>query len=136
MERAKQSGQPLAIEFVIPPEGGPMSIDAFAIPKDAPHPEEAYALLDFLLRPDIAARDARATGLTSGDEGGDREELARLFPEGAVYPALQMLIDQEWTRLKAGEEESAKGKKVNPHIRTVEPRSGAKAKKLSHAPHS
>ena len=29
-----------------------MSLDTIAIPKDAPHPDEAYVFIDFLLRPD------------------------------------------------------------------------------------
>ncbi len=38
MERAKQGGAPATIRFVLPKEGAPMSIDACAIPNDAPHP--------------------------------------------------------------------------------------------------
>ncbi|HLJ72904.1 MAG TPA: extracellular solute-binding protein [Roseiarcus sp.] len=129
MERAKQSGQPISVRFVIPREGAPMSIDSFAIPKDAPHPDDAYALLDFLLRPDIAARNARATGVASGDDGGDEEAFKRLSPEGAISPALEALVDQEWTRIKGGEKEGASGKKANPHILTIEPRGGGKAKR-------
>lgn len=129
MERAKQSGHAIAVRFVIPREGAPMSIDSFAIPKDAPHPDDAYALLDFLLRPDIAARNARATGVSSGEDGGDEEEFKRLSPEGAISPALEALVDQEWTRIKGGEKEGTSGKKTNPHILTIEPRGGGKAKR-------
>jgi putrescine transport system substrate-binding protein len=127
MERAKQSGQPAVIRFVIPKEGAPMSIDAFAIPKDAPHLDDAYALLDFLLRPDIAARNARATGVSSGDDGGGEEAFKLLSPEGAIDPALSALVDKEWLQIKAGEPEGAGAKAANPHIRIIEPRDRAKA---------
>ena len=98
--RAAQGGRTRDIRFVVPKEGAPMSIDALAIPRDAPHPSEAYALLDFLLRPEIAARDARATGLPSGEDPGAEEILKRLFPTGAVDPALAPVIDKEWARVK------------------------------------
>jgi putrescine transport system substrate-binding protein len=101
MERAKQGGLALTIRFVVPREGAPMSIDAFAIPKNAPHVEDSYALLDFLLRPDIAARNARVAGATSGDEGGDDELFKRLSPAAAMEPAQAALVDKEWARVKA-----------------------------------
>jgi putrescine transport system substrate-binding protein len=101
MERAKQGGQKTSIRFVIPKEGAPMSIDAFAIPKNAPHVEDAYALLDFLLRHDIAARNARVTGVSSGEDGGSEEDFKRLSPAAAVEPAVAAQIEKEWTRVKS-----------------------------------
>jgi putrescine transport system substrate-binding protein len=139
MERAKQGGSPATIRFVLPREGAPMSIDAFAIPKDAPHPDDAYALLDFLLRPDVATRDARATGLSSGEDGGDEQAFKGFAPEAAIDPTLQMLVDKEWQTIKGGEVGATRAKanphieKANPHIRTVEPKGKAKAKRASHA---
>ena len=43
-----------------------MLLDNLAIPKDAPHVEEAYAFIDFLLRPAIAARNTNFTHLANG----------------------------------------------------------------------
>jgi len=37
-----------------------------AIPKDAPHPEEAYMFIDYLMRPDVAARNTNATHFANG----------------------------------------------------------------------
>jgi putrescine transport system substrate-binding protein len=78
-----------------------MSLDALAIPTGAPHPAQAYALLDYLLRPDIAARNASATGLSSGEDSGDEETLKRLFPTGAVNGALDSFVEKEWLRVLA-----------------------------------
>jgi putrescine transport system substrate-binding protein len=101
MTRAAQQGRAADIRFVAPKEGAPMSLDAFAIATRAPHPAQAYELLDFLLRPEIAARNARATGLTSGEDAGDEETLKRLFPTGAVDASLAPLIEKEWARVRA-----------------------------------
>ena len=70
--------RPLEHPLRLPREGGALSIDAFAIPRDAPHPDEAYALLDFLLRPDIAERDARAARLVSAQAAGQDAILKRV----------------------------------------------------------
>jgi putrescine transport system substrate-binding protein len=99
--RAKQGDRKADIGFVVPKEGAPMSLDAFAIPKDAPHLAESYALLDFLLLPDVAARNAHATGLSSGEDSGGEDVLKRLFPTGAVDPGLSPVIEKEWARVKA-----------------------------------
>jgi len=101
MTRAAQQGRTADIRFVTPKEGAPMSLDALAIPTRAPHPAQAYALLDFLLQPEIAARDARATGLSSGEDSGDEDTLKRLFPIGAVDANLALSIDKEWARIRA-----------------------------------
>jgi putrescine transport system substrate-binding protein len=99
--RAKEGARNLDIRFVVPKEGAPMSLDALAIPRDAPHPSESYALLDFLLRPDIAARDARATGLLSGEDAGAEDVLKRLFPTGALEANLAPIVAKEWARVLA-----------------------------------
>jgi putrescine transport system substrate-binding protein len=44
------------IKVILPQEGALMWIDTLASPVDAPHKENAYKLLDFLLRPEIAAQ--------------------------------------------------------------------------------
>jgi len=100
--RSREGGAPLNIRFALPKEGGALSLDAFAIPRDAPHPSEAYALLDFLLRPDIAARDARAARLVGAQAAGEDEILKRLSPEGAYDARLAAAIQTEWARLRAG----------------------------------
>jgi putrescine transport system substrate-binding protein len=44
------------IKIVFPKEGSVMWIDSVAIPSDAPHIDNAYKFIDFLLRPDISAK--------------------------------------------------------------------------------
>lgn len=42
------------LHFIFPKDGFEIWVDSFAILKNAPHPENAYRFLDFLLRPEIA----------------------------------------------------------------------------------
>lgn len=78
-----------------------MAIQAFAIPSDATNPEQAYALLDFLLRPENAARDAKAAGLVSAEDSSQVETLKRLWPEGAFDESIATAVAKEWARLRA-----------------------------------
>ena len=99
--RAALSGEKRAFDFAMPKEGGPMSLDALAIPKDAPNPAIAYALADFLLRPDVAARNAATAGVTSSEAAGVDDALKKLWPTGALAPNLAAFADKEWARARA-----------------------------------
>lgn len=46
------------IQFVIPKEGASVWIDMLAIPKDAPNVENAHIFLNYMLRPDVAAKNS------------------------------------------------------------------------------
>lgn len=100
MARAAASGGPRNVRFALPREGGPMSVDAIAIPADAPNLSQSYALANFLLRSDIGARNAAAANVVSGDATGNDDTLKRLWPVGALTPALTALVDKEWARLR------------------------------------
>ena len=99
-QRAKKAGAHTEIGFVEPKEGGAVEIDAFAIPRDAPNPEVAYKLVDFLLTPEIAEENAHLAGLESSESAPDAELLKRLWPLGAFDDAYAQALEAEWTRLR------------------------------------
>ena len=100
--RSREGGAGLDIRFADPREGGPVSIDALAAPRDAPHPKEAAALMDYLLRPAVAAEAAAAAGMTSAEDGG-QQNFRGLWPVGVYNPALLPLIEKEWARTRGPE---------------------------------
>ncbi|HEX8993410.1 MAG TPA: spermidine/putrescine ABC transporter substrate-binding protein [Anaerolineales bacterium] len=57
----------IPVWYVIPSEGSQIWEDDWAIAAGAPNPAAAHAFLDFLLRPDIAAREARYTRYATGN---------------------------------------------------------------------
>jgi putrescine transport system substrate-binding protein len=56
--RATEAKVASDIRYVIPSEGALSWFDVLAIPSDAPNPVEAHAFIDFMLRPDVAAKNA------------------------------------------------------------------------------
>jgi putrescine transport system substrate-binding protein len=104
------------IDYVVPREGGLAFIDAFAIPKDAPHPDAAYAFLNHLLQPKMIATTASEMGYANAQPGSFAEVYAplaadpRIFPPDTVKakltlvkpvaPELLPVIDALWTRIK------------------------------------
>ena len=116
--RAREANNGVNVDYVIPREGSLMSLDNLAIPKDAPHVAEAYAFIDYLLRPEVAARNSSVTNFANGVSAskpfvdkavlenrsiypGD-EVMKRLFTVSANDLATQKVITREWTRIKSG----------------------------------
>ncbi|WP_263263333.1 extracellular solute-binding protein [Pseudomonas sp. RIT-PI-S] len=54
-DQARKAGRPYQVQYRIPREGTLVWQDNLAIPKSAPHPEAAKALIAFLLRPESLA---------------------------------------------------------------------------------
>lgn len=64
--RAQQLGERVKkkISFVIPREHAGAWCDLMAIPKNAPHPENAHKFINFMMRPEIAAKNLESTMTT------------------------------------------------------------------------
>ena len=90
---------PPNIRFAYPREGAPLALYAFAIPDTARSPDAAYRLLDALLDPDAARRNAAAAGVNSAEEATDLDQLKRLTPEPLFDAAISAAIQSEWKRL-------------------------------------
>src|SRR5256886_2646867 len=117
-DRAKEAGKGVDVAYTIPREGAISNYDVLAIPADAPHVRNAYLFLDYLLRPEIAARNSNlikyANAVTADIQPLDPgvrsdpgvypppEVRARLSPERPRPPAYQRLLTRMWTRFKSG----------------------------------
>ena len=101
--RSREGGAGFDIRFAEPREGGPIAIDALAEPRDAPHPKEAAALIDFLLRPAVAAEATASAGLASAQTAASTDNFRALWPVGVYDPKLVPAIEKEWARTRASE---------------------------------
>lgn len=85
-KRARGSDNGVDVGYVVPSEGTLMAFDTLAIPADAPHPAEAYAFIDFLLRPQIAARDTDATAFANSVPASQSFLTPDIRNDKAIYP--------------------------------------------------
>jgi putrescine transport system substrate-binding protein len=118
-DRVRESGGTFAYEFIVPREGGTHGWDMLAIPADAPHPREAHALIDFLLRPDVVAAVVNFQGvpidvpaarpLLRADLRDDPlispspEMRARQYPDRMPSPEASRARARVWTRFVAND---------------------------------
>lgn len=69
-ERAKENGSKDVIEALLPSTGALIFIDAIGIAKDAKHPNNAHAFIDFYLRAENAAAMANEMSYPTGNKAG------------------------------------------------------------------
>jgi spermidine/putrescine transport system substrate-binding protein len=79
------------IEYVLGAEGGELWSDFFAIPKGAPHTDAAYALIDFLVTPEVAAKEVLAHGYPVADSRVNALLPKELLDDPILYPAQELL---------------------------------------------
>jgi putrescine transport system substrate-binding protein len=116
--RAAEAKGGVAVGYAIPKEGAQLWFDNLAIPKDAPDTDEALALINYLLKPEVAARNTNfisyANGNLASQQFIDKAILndRTVYPDAATFAKLytisahdqktQRLINRLWTRIKTG----------------------------------
>jgi putrescine transport system substrate-binding protein len=116
--RAAEAKNGVEIGYTIPKEGAQMFFDNLAIPADAKNVSEAYALINYLYRPEIAATNTDFLSYANGNLTSqklinpkilsdkniypDDATLKKLFVITARDPAIQRVINRLWTRVKTG----------------------------------
>jgi putrescine transport system substrate-binding protein len=116
--RAAEARNDIEIGYAIPKQGAQMFFDNLAIPADAPHLAEAYELINYLYRPNVAAKNSDFLSYANGNLASqklidpkilgdkniypDEATLKNLFVITARDPATQRIINRLWTRVKTG----------------------------------
>ncbi len=117
-DRAEEAGNGVNVGYSIPVEGAPQWFDMLAIPADAKHPENAYAFINYLLEPQVAANNtnyiqyanpvASATPLVDEAIRNDPTIYppdavkAKLFTYAVNSPETDKLYTRLWTEIKTG----------------------------------
>ena len=118
-DRAAEAKQGVDVQVYLPKEGAQAVIDVMAIPADAPHPENAHAFINFMMRPDVVGPITNAVGYANAVEGAeafvsaerlqdpvvypDRETRDRMFVVPLKSPGFDRLRTRSWTRIKTGQ---------------------------------
>ncbi|HRO01355.1 polyamine ABC transporter substrate-binding protein [Nitrobacter sp. TKz-YC01] len=116
--RAAESRNGVEIGYAIPKEGAQMFFDNLAILLDARNVAEAYELINYLYRPDVAAKNSDFLSYASGNLASQKLIDPESFNDKTIYPdeavmkrlfiitardlATQRSINRLWTRIKTG----------------------------------
>jgi len=85
-----------AVQWLLPKEGGTAWFDNMAVPKVAPHKFTAEAFLNYMLRPDVAAKNSEFGGFATSNQVAVEKHVPKELAENpAIYPT-----DKELKRLE------------------------------------
>lgn len=117
-KRAIEAKNGVEIGYSIPKEGAQMFFDNLAIPKDAGHVAEAHAFIDYLLRPEVAAKNSDLVAYANGNLASqkfidktvlddksiypDAATMSRLYTVSSRDQKSQRLVNRLWTKVKTG----------------------------------
>jgi putrescine transport system substrate-binding protein len=115
---AKTKRKAPSIDYVLPKEGAHMWFDSFVIPKDAPHAADAHIFIDYMMRPEVAARNTNAVSYANGNLASQQFVKKEIIEDKAIYPDeatmqrlfvstpyaqnVQRVVTRVWTRVKTG----------------------------------
>lgn len=116
--RAREAGLDIKLRYTIPKEGATIWFDAAYIPADAPHPDNAHAFLNFLMRPEVIAQISNYTGYANANTASlpfvvpeyandpaiypDAQTRKRLVAAMVEAPKIERRRTRAWTRAKTG----------------------------------
>lgn len=116
--RAAEAGVDVNLAYFVPRTGAPMWFDAFCMPKDAQNKDNAYAFMDYMLRPEVIAAATNYTGYANANIAANPLVDAAIMADPAIYPDAEIRkrlytttpqtedqnreITRIWAEIKAG----------------------------------
>jgi putrescine transport system substrate-binding protein len=117
-DRAAEAKNNVTVKYAVPKEGTIIWFDMMAIPKDAPHPNNAHAWINFMMKPEIVGAISNFVNYANGNKESlpfvnddvkndpgiypPAEVKAKLFPDLAETPEFTRLLTRTWTRFQTG----------------------------------
>jgi putrescine transport system substrate-binding protein len=117
-KRAAEAKNGVEIAYAIPKEGAQLWFDNLAIPRDAKNVAEANEFINYLQRPEVAAKNTNFISYANGNLASqkfidkailddktiypDEAAMRQLYTISAHDPKTQRLMNRLWTRIKTG----------------------------------
>jgi putrescine transport system substrate-binding protein len=118
-DRAAEADQGIEISYVVPKEGAQIWFDQMAIPADAPHVAEAHEFINYMMKPEVAAKASNYVFYANGNKASQEFLDAEVKDDPAIYPdeatmqklftvkpydaRTQRLVTRLWTKVVTGQ---------------------------------
>jgi putrescine transport system substrate-binding protein len=118
-DRARDANKGNDVRYTTPKEGTILWFDNLAIPKDAPHPANAHAFINYIMTPQVAADITNFKRFANGNSASQPlllpdvkadpgiyptpEIMARLKVQTADAPGQARLVTRVWQKFKTGQ---------------------------------
>jgi putrescine transport system substrate-binding protein len=105
-DRARDANKGVEVKYIVPKEGTILWFDMLAIPKDAPHPDAAYAYLNYIMEPKVTADISNFKRFANANAASVPFVLDAVKNDPGIYPppelrqklAVQLADSPEQTR--------------------------------------
>jgi putrescine transport system substrate-binding protein len=84
--RARDANNGIALRYMIPKEGSLLWFDMLAIPRDAPHVENAHLFINYLMNPQVMANITNYIGNANANSAATPLLNASTLADPAIYP--------------------------------------------------
>ena len=117
-KRAAEAKNGVDIAYVIPKEGAQLWFDNLAIPRDARNVDGAHAFINYLQKPEVAAKNSNFISYANGNLASQKFIDKAILDDRSIYPdaammnrlytinahdqRTQRLKNRLWTRIKTG----------------------------------
>ncbi len=117
-DRASEASKPFTIKYNIPKEGAVMFFDNMAIPADASHVKNAHLFINYMLRPEVAAKNSNFLSYANSNAASWPMVSAEVKNNPNVFPTPEMMkklvpdlpesaeftrvLTRTWTRFRTG----------------------------------
>ena len=89
--RALENKSGNEVEALLPKTGGLIFMDTLAMPKDAKHPNNAYAFIDYFMRPEVSASLTNELGYATANKASLGSVKPEIAQDSAVFPDAENL---------------------------------------------
>jgi len=116
--RAMEAGIDVDLRYTMPREGSALWVDGMFVPSDAPHVENAYLFMDYIMRPEVTAAISNHVFYANANKSAfpllsravandpgiypDEELWELLFSVLPADPKQERLRTRAWARVKSG----------------------------------
>ena len=116
--RAKDAGVALDLQYFVPKTGVPAWLDLWCLPSDAQNVDNAYAFVDYMMRPEVVAKCTDFTGYANANKAATALVDPAIAADPAIYPDAETLsrmytpkpqteeqerdLTRAWAAIKAG----------------------------------
>jgi len=117
-DRASEAQKPFTIKYNIPKEGAVMFFDSMAIPADASHVKNAHLFINYMLRPEVAAKNSNFISFANSNAASWPLVSAEVKNNPGIFPTPEMMpklvpdlpesaeftrvLTRTWTRFRTG----------------------------------
>jgi putrescine transport system substrate-binding protein len=89
-DRARDANKGIEIQYVVPKQGSILWFDMLAVPKDAPDPESAYAFLEYMMTPQVAADVSDFRRYATGNAAAEPLVQPAVRDDPGIYPPKEL----------------------------------------------